>query len=302
MGFLETFGTFAIIYIVARLATFIYRFLSPVRIDVKKLGEWAVITGSTDGIGKAYAFELAKRGLNVVLISRTKQKLEEVAKEIQSKNSNTQVKTIPIDFTQNNTIYSTIRDEIRGLDIGVLINNVGMSYEYPETFDKVENNEKFLNNMIRCNVDSVANLTQMILPDMIKKRRGLIVNVSSISGRRPTPLLGLYSGTKGFIDLFSRSLAAECVPRGVYVQSLCPGYVVSKLSGIRKASLIAPTPEQFVISALDRVALPYTTGYWTHELQDFIQSLLPEFLSNKVTMHVLGGVRAKFLKKRNKGQ
>jgi len=64
-----------------------------------------------------------------------------------------------------------------------------------------------------------------------------------------------------------RSLAAECVSRGVYVQSLCPGYVVSKLSGIRKASLIAPTPEQFVLSALDRVALPFTTGYWTHEIQ-----------------------------------
>ncbi len=66
MGFLETFGTFAIIYIVARLATFIYRLLSPVRIDVKKLGEWAVITGSTDGIGKAYAFELAKRGRDII--------------------------------------------------------------------------------------------------------------------------------------------------------------------------------------------------------------------------------------------
>jgi 17beta-estradiol 17-dehydrogenase / very-long-chain 3-oxoacyl-CoA reductase len=119
---------------------------------------------------------------------------------------------------------------------------------------------------------------------MIKKRRGLILNVSSISGRRPTPLLALYSGTKGFIDLFSRfvkiwfhtsgsffilfrSLAAECASRGVYVQSLCPGYVVSKLSGIRKASLIAPTPEKFVLSALDRVTLPFTTGYWTHELQ-----------------------------------
>jgi len=66
MGFLETFGTFAIIYIVARLATFIYRLLSPVKIDVKKLGEWAVITGSTDGIGKAYAFELAKRGIDII--------------------------------------------------------------------------------------------------------------------------------------------------------------------------------------------------------------------------------------------
>ena len=98
-----------------------------------------------------------------------------------------------------------------------------MSYDYPEYFDKVEGNAAFLNKMIRCNVDSVANLTQMLLPglsrfhrlphqwlmsesdlEMIKKQRGIIVNVSSISGRRPAPLLGLYSGTKGFVDLFSR--------------------------------------------------------------------------------------------------
>lgn len=97
-----------------------------------------------------------------------------------------------------------------------------MSYDYPEFFDKVEDSAKLVTNMIRCNIDSVAYLTQMILPglwfllflnepfelfsclDMLQKRRGLIVNVSSVSGRRPVPLLGLYSGTKGFVDLFSR--------------------------------------------------------------------------------------------------
>jgi len=114
MSFLETAGVLALIYIVARLATFIYQLLSPVRINVKDLGEWALVTGSTDGIGKAYAMELAKRGtdinknigfndvyflgLNVVLISRTKEKLEQVEKEIQSKYSNVQVKTIAFDF------------------------------------------------------------------------------------------------------------------------------------------------------------------------------------------------------------
>lgn len=302
MTFFVTAGICALIYVAVRLGTFIYRLLCPVRIDVNKFGPWALVTGSTDGIGKAYAAELAKRGLNLVLVSRTKEKLEQVAKEIQSQSPKAQVKTIAVDFTQDNSIYATIREGICGLDIGILINNVGMSYDYPEYFDKVEGNEAFLNKMIRCNVDSVANLTQMLLPEMIKKQRGIIVNVSSISGRRPTPLLGLYSGTKGFVDLFSRSLADECRSRGVYIQSLCPGYVVSKLSGIRKATLMAPTPEQFVLSALDRVALPFTTGYWTHELQDFIQSLLPDFLSNKLTMSVLADVRAKAMKKRQKTQ
>jgi 17beta-estradiol 17-dehydrogenase / very-long-chain 3-oxoacyl-CoA reductase len=65
MAFLETFGGLTLIYILANLASFIYRLLSPVRIDVKKFGEWALVTGSTDGIGKAFAFELAKRGNEV---------------------------------------------------------------------------------------------------------------------------------------------------------------------------------------------------------------------------------------------
>ena len=64
-----------------------------------------------------------------------------------------------------------------------------------------------------------------------------------------------------------RSLATEYASRGVYIQSLCPGFVVSKLSAIRKPSLFSPTPEQFVSSAIDRIALPFTTGYWAHELQ-----------------------------------
>jgi len=303
MTFLSTTGAFALVYVAARLAALFYRIIAPKRIDVKKFGQWALVTGSTDGIGRAYAIELAKRGLNLILVSRTAKKLDDVAEEIRKASPTVQVKTIAVDFTsEKNSIYKTIRDEIENLDIGVLVNNVGMSYEYPEFFDKVDDNAKLVNDMIRCNVDSVAFLTQMILPEMLKRRRGVIVNLSSVSGRRPVPFLALYSGTKGFVDLFSRSLAAECSKRGVIIQSLCPGFVVSKLSGIRKSSLFSPTPEQFVVSAIDRISLPFTTGYWAHDLQDFGQSLLPEFLSNKFTMIVLGSIRARALRKRGKAQ
>jgi len=62
MGFLATTGAFTLVYVAARLAALFYRILCPVRLDIKKFGEWALVTGSTDGIGRAYAIELAKRG------------------------------------------------------------------------------------------------------------------------------------------------------------------------------------------------------------------------------------------------
>ncbi|XP_078009131.1 17-beta-hydroxysteroid dehydrogenase type 3 isoform X5 [Phascolarctos cinereus] len=124
----------------------------------RSMGEWAVITGAGDGIGKAYSYELAKRGLNIVMISRTLEKLQEVAKEIeadrvdqkpesynilftrntleaerqtQSKEQATgsHVKIIQADFTKDD-IYENIKENLQGLEIGILVNNVGMFHNY----------------------------------------------------------------------------------------------------------------------------------------------------------------------------
>lgn len=93
------------------------------------------MTGATDGIGKAYSFALAKRGLNIVLISRTQAKLDKVSGEIESKYPGIQTKTIAVDFSMDATNYQhEIEAAIQGLMIGVLVNNVGMAYEYPEYF------------------------------------------------------------------------------------------------------------------------------------------------------------------------
>lgn len=99
---------------------------------MKKLGSWAVITGATDGIGKAYALALAKQGLSVLLISRTEAKLQDVKKEIDDKGYNgVEVKYVVCDYSNfDQKAKDNVNAAMKGLDIGVLVNNVGVSYRY----------------------------------------------------------------------------------------------------------------------------------------------------------------------------
>lgn len=129
---LEYFGLAIFAYAVVKLT---YKVLSNLGVflfniggvNVKSYGKWAVVTGCTDGIGKAYAEQLAKRGLSIVLISRTLEKLNEQAKELQDR-FKVETKVIAADFTEPNSIYPNIRTQLADLDIGILVNNVGMSY------------------------------------------------------------------------------------------------------------------------------------------------------------------------------
>ncbi|KAK7098914.1 very-long-chain 3-oxoacyl-CoA reductase-like [Littorina saxatilis] len=262
-------------------------------LNLKNAGSWAVVTGCTDGIGKAYAEQIAKRGINIVLISRTRSKLEELAKDIESR-FKVQTRVIAADFTRPD-IYDAISRELVGLDIGTLVNNVGMGYDFPEFFDQVENRNKLVLDMINCNSTSVAMMTGIVLPGMVAKKKGVIINISSAAGKKPTPLLSLYSGTKSFVDFFSRSLQHEYGPKGITVQVVLPYFVATKMSKIRNGSIFAPSPTTYVNSALNTVGLQSrTVGYWSHAIQDKVNMLLPLTL----TTHFLMGARAKGLKKK----
>jgi len=93
---------------------------------------------------------------------------------------------------------------LKDLDIGVLVNNVGMSYKHPDFFDVYAQSDKTVNDIINCNITSLTKMTAIILPGMIKKNKGVIINNASGSGRLPTPLLTVYSATKAYVDFFSR--------------------------------------------------------------------------------------------------
>lgn len=245
------------------IGTFFFGFGS---INLKKYGSWAVVTGCTDGIGKAYAEKLAKLGLNLVLISRTEEKLKNQAKELQEKYK-IETKIIAADFTEQTSIYSEIKRQLNGMDIGVLVNNVGVSYSHPEFFDAFAQNEKTVSDMINCNITSVTKMTAIVLPSMVEKRKGVIINNASASGRIPAPLLTVYSASKAYVDFFSRGLNTEYKSKGIIVQSLCPYFVSTKLSALRK-NFMTPGPSEYVSSALSTIgSQPVTNGCLVHNLQ-----------------------------------
>jgi 17beta-estradiol 17-dehydrogenase / very-long-chain 3-oxoacyl-CoA reductase len=254
-----------------------------------KENSWAVITGATDGIGLAYAHEFSKRGYNLLLISRNPSKLNDVKQEIDSK-SNKKGKEIKVhvaDFAKVD-IYPGIEKEVTRLPrVDVLINNVGMSYPNPEYFSTPylsEINEQ----IIYVNSMSCSKMCSIVLPIMEQQKYGVILNVSSFSCLDPCPLLSIYAASKAFVDLFSRSIAYEYVKKGIIVQSVLPGFVVSKMSKIRKAYWMAPTPEAYVKSQLKTVGLDgQTTGYWSHELQYyFTQHVFPIIYGRSLTSNI----------------
>lgn len=316
LGLLST-GAF---YIVWKALTFIRVLLSLFVLPGKPLrsfgpqGSWAVITGASDGLGKEFALQLARSGFNILLVSRTASKLATLEDEIKAKNPSVQTKSVSMDYAQNNDAdFENLKAAIDELDVAVLINNVGKSHSIPVPFALTPEDE--MNDIITINCTGTLRTTQLVVPGMAQRKRGLVLTMGSFGGLLPTPLLATYSGSKAFLQQWSTALGAELEQHGITVELVQAYLITSAMSKVRKTSATIPDPRAFVKSVLGKIGrnggspgYAYSSSpYWSHGLMAWFLTCVAGVMNKTVLGQNKGmheSIRTRALRKaeREKGK
>ncbi|MCI4380891.1 hypothetical protein PGIGA_G00245250 [Pangasianodon gigas] len=140
--------------------------------------------------------------------------------------------------------------------------------------------------MINCNVKAMVKMCYIVLPGMVERGRGVILNISSGISKIPFPMYTLYSATKVFVDIFSRGLQAEYKSNGILIQSVSPFGVSTAMTGYQKPSIITFTPEGFVRSSLMYLkAGEQTYGSVSHAILGWIIQAIPTWVLRREALH-----------------
>src|SRR6266480_2614408 len=216
----------------------------------------ALITGASAGIGREFARQLAGRARSMILVARRQDRLAELRDDLQQRHPNVRIHLRNVnlaDLLQLKELMEWLDRE--SIDVDVLVNNAGLGDSGPfATSDPIRNEQ-----MTLVNVLALTSLTRHVLPQMIAKHRGGILNVSSSAGFLPMPGSAVYAATKAYVTSFSEGLRAELHGTGVSVCALCPGPVVTEFQQVAKREGVQPdigpkflvvTVEQVVLDAL----------------------------------------------------
>ncbi len=200
----------------------------------------ALVTGASSGIGKELARILAREGHDVVLVGRDKARLAQLKLEIEHKHMRKTV-VIAADLSDP-AVPEKLHAALKGAQVDILVNNAGVG-DYGRF---AQSDWKRQEQMLRVNVDALTRLTHLVLPGMLERRKGRILNVASTAAFQPGPLMAVYYASKAYVLSFSQAIAQETEGSGVTVTALCPGPTATgfqdaaNLSRSRLFSGIAP--------------------------------------------------------------
>ncbi|GAD99185.1 short chain dehydrogenase/reductase, putative [Paecilomyces variotii No. 5] len=268
-------------YLFTQFARHLYIYLRPSSIGKyrsKDKETWALVTGASDGIGLGFAQELCRRGFNVFLHGRNREKLLGIQARLKAEYPAVNTRIIVFDAGGSTANIDAIAREVGDANLRVLVNNVGgqtgVSHTY-KRFDELTHDE--VEYLLSLNARFTTHITRVLLPILERNEPGLIMNVSSIASAG-FPWLSIYSSTKGFIDSFSGALNVEmkACGRKIEVMALRVGSVSTAAMDV-KANLFTPTARTMASAALNRVGCGehLVWGYWWHRLQGLGFDVLP---------------------------
>tara|TARA_Y100001970_G_scaffold6943_2_gene7960 strand:+ start:16322 stop:17113 length:792 start_codon:yes stop_codon:yes gene_type:complete len=188
--------------------------------DLNLTNKVALVCASSQGLGKASAYELSKEGVKVIVCSRNEEKLKKAAEEISQKTGN-EVIAITADLANKEDIVNLVEDSQKAFgSIDILVNNAGGPR--PSTFRDIEDNEWI--EAINLTMMSVIRLTKLVLPGMIEQGSGRIINISSVSVKNPVPGLFLSNSIRMGVLGWAKALSDEVAEHGITVNTICPGH------------------------------------------------------------------------------
>ncbi|NJD23026.1 MAG: SDR family NAD(P)-dependent oxidoreductase [Melioribacter sp.] len=193
-------------------------------------GKIVFITGASSGIGKSCAYAFGKEGANLIISARRKNLIDEIAEDIRKK-FGVKVHAYKLDITKREDVINfvkTLPNEFKNIDI--LINNAGLAKGFNKFY---EDNPDGWEEMIDTNVKGLLYATHAILPGMIERKGGHIINIGSIAGREAYPKGAVYCATKHAVDAITRSVRMDTVDKNILVSTIDAGLVETNFSKIR---------------------------------------------------------------------
>lgn len=249
----------------------------------------SLVTGASSGIGKAFAYELAKRGMDLVITARSEDKLIALQSELQSRYG-IKVWAVTSDLSRPGSAgeITTFLNQ-HAIDIDLLINNAGMGY-WTNFLDVAA--DAYVSN-IQLNISSLVALSHSLLPSMVKSGRGGIINIASGAALQPGPFMAVYAASKAFVLSFSEALYGEFNDKGVRITAVLPGNTPTEFQAVAKADtsgMPVTTVEQVVeesLSALLKGKSHKIVGGINY-LQSFAPRLLPRRTMIGIMKNLIG--------------
>jgi len=303
-------GLATVCYIVFQVAYFLYTYFYPGDLSLTKYGAktgaWALVTGASDGIGKGFVEELAGRGFNVLLVSRTASKLEAAVKELKEKHPSQEFECLAMDIANPSQSVSSLVEEIAAAvekpsrKLTMLINNVGVNTDLPTDFTDISTES--VEEQIRVNISFTSLLTHRLIPVLKQNPKSGIVILSSITWTFPAaPLLSVYGATKAYDAILGRSLHYELKRYGIDVISISPGFVASSMSGFKRTSFSVTSPQQTARDTFAKLGrFVEVSPSFSHGLLRRAINLVPESIAANHLHKTMQQTRARQLAKSKK--